>query len=226
MNKINIAIDGPAGAGKSTVARMVAEQLGFTYIDTGAMYRVVTWKALKQRVDVDDESALAELLKETEIGLVQDGLESRVYCDGADRSEQIRAPEVTERVSYVAAHRKIREDLVKRQQALAASGGTVMDGRDIGTAVLPDAKLKVYLTAPVEERARRRYDEQIKKGISTDFDQLKQDIETRDRLDTERDVTPLRQAEDAILLDSTDMSVEEVVSSIISLKNKGDDQLE
>lgn len=226
MNKINIAIDGPAGAGKSTVARMVAEQLGFTYIDTGAMYRVVTWKALKHRVDVNDESALVKLLKDTEIDLVQAGLESKVYCDGTDRSEEIRAPEVTERVSYVAAHRKIREDLVKRQQAFAASGGTVMDGRDIGTAVLPDAKLKVFLTASVEERARRRYDEQIEKGISTDFDQLKLDIETRDRLDTEREVTPLRQAEDAILLNSTDMSIEDVVSTIIGLKDKGDDHLE
>lgn len=223
MDKINIAIDGPAGAGKSTVARMVADQLGYTYIDTGAMYRVVTWKALEHQIDIGDESALSGLLKKTEIDLVQKGLESNVFCDGTDRSEEIRDPKVTEHVSHVAAHRKVREDLVKRQQGFAQCGGTVMDGRDIGTAVLPDAELKVFLTASAEERARRRYDEQIEKGIPTDFDQLKKDIEIRDRLDTERDVTPLKQADDAILLDSTDMSIDEVVSSIIRLAEKGDD---
>ncbi|AOM82788.1 (d)CMP kinase [Salisediminibacterium beveridgei] len=224
MKKVNVAIDGPAGAGKSTVAKMAAEKLGFIYIDTGAMYRAVTWKALNNHVDPRDDQSLETLLKHTEIQLTQKNGSPRVICDGQDVTEQIRDPSVTRNVSFTASHRNIREDLVRRQQQLAAKGGTVMDGRDIGTAVLPDAEVKVFLTASVNERARRRYDEQVAKGIPTDIDELKQEIENRDKLDTEREVTPLKQAEDAVYLDSTKLSIEEVVKQIYQLAVKGADR--
>lgn len=224
MKKVNVAIDGPAGAGKSTVAKMTAEKLGFIYIDTGAMYRTATWKAIQNDVSTSDEEGLVELLKNTEITLIQKDGTPHVLCDERDVTEDIRDPSVTKNVSQTATHRKVREYLVKLQQQLAADGGTVMDGRDIGTAVLPHAEVKIYLTATVNERARRRYEEQLAKGIPTDLDELQKDIETRDRLDTEREITPLRKAEDAEYLDSTDLSIEEVVNKIYQLAVKGADQ--
>lgn len=221
MKKVNVAIDGPAGAGKSTVAKMAAEKLGFIYIDTGAMYRAITWKALQNNIDPRNEHELEVLLKDTVIQLTQENGSPRVICDDRDVSDEIRDPAVTRNVSYIAAHRKIREDLVCRQQQLAEQGGAVMDGRDIGTAVLPDAEVKIFLTASVNERARRRHDEQIAKGIPTDIDELKQEIENRDKLDTEREITPLKKAEDAVFLDSTNLSIEEVVKRIYQLAAEG-----
>ncbi|MCT8138874.1 (d)CMP kinase [Anaerobacillus sp. CMMVII] len=213
-NKINIAIDGPAGAGKSTVAKLVAEKLQFIYIDTGAMYRALTYKAIENGVDLQNEQLLANLLENTKIELTST---AKVYLDGEDVSEQIRSLEVTNSVSFVASHSLIRFEMLERQRIMAAYGGTVMDGRDIGTAVLPNAEVKVFLSATVEERARRRYEENIAKGFDTDFEQLKQEIALRDKRDSERETAPLKKAVDAIEIDSTNLSIPEVVSSILQI---------
>lgn len=213
MKKINIAIDGPAGAGKSTVAKLVAEKLGFVYIDTGAMYRALTYKAIENGVDLHDSTKLEYLLKETKIQLTAD---AKVIVDGKDVSKEIRLEQVTNSVSFVASHSAIRFEMLARQQRLASDGGTVMDGRDIGTAVLPNAEIKVFLSATVEERARRRYEENLSKGFTTtNFDQLKDEIALRDKRDSEREVAPLKKAIDAIEIDTTKMSIDEVVSAII-----------
>ncbi len=213
-NKINIAIDGPAGAGKSTVAKLVAKKLGFVYIDTGAMYRAVTYKALGVGVNLENEQQLTKLLLTTKIDLTSTG---NVFLDGENVSELIRSPEVTNAVSLVASHRKVRFEMLSSQQKMAVNGGTVMDGRDIGTAVLPNAEVKIFLLATVEERARRRYEENIAKGITTDFEQLKEEITLRDKRDSERETAPLKKAVDAIEIDTTKLSIAEVVSAILSI---------
>jgi cytidylate kinase len=212
---ISIAIDGPAGAGKSTVAKQVAEKLSFIYIDTGAMYRALTYKALAIGADLNNGSALESVLHETEIVLVKTEDGQSVILDGNDVSEEIRSREVTNNVSFVARQKEVRIEMVKRQQLLAESGGVVMDGRDIGTHVMPNAELKIFLIASVEERARRRYEEISLKGITADFEQLKSEIALRDKRDSERETAPLKKAEDAIELDTTSMSIEEVVLSIL-----------
>lgn len=214
---INIAIDGPAGAGKSTIAKITAENLRYTYIDTGAMYRAITHKALKGGIHISDGEKLKELLQETKIVLAP--LENRqaVIMDGVDVSEEIRSTEVTGAVSTVAAHREVREIMVEKQRLLGESSGVVMDGRDIGTYVLPNAELKIFMTATAEERALRRHTENLKRGIHSSLEQLKQEINERDRADTERKISPLRQADDAILIDTTSMSIEEVVAEISRL---------
>ncbi|UTR09605.1 (d)CMP kinase [Evansella sp. LMS18] len=218
--QMNIAIDGPAGAGKSTVARMVAEQLGFIYIDTGAMYRALTYAALKQQSDIQDGSDLLKLLNETDIELVKNNGKQTVTVNNKDVGEEIRLIDVTSKVSYVARHPEVREEMVKRQQILAEQGGTVMDGRDIGTAVLPDAELKVFLTASVDERAKRRHEEQLSKGQPSDLEVLKEEIRNRDKIDSERETAPLKKAEDAVEIDSTKMSIDEVVKAILSLADE------
>ncbi|MDR7072560.1 (d)CMP kinase [Fictibacillus barbaricus] len=212
---ISIAIDGPAGAGKSTVAKQVAEKLSFIYIDTGAMYRALTYKALAIGADLNNGSALESVLHETEIVLVKTEEGQSVILDGNDVSEEIRSSEVTNNVSFVARQKEVRLEMVKRQQLLAESGGVVMDGRDIGTHVMPNAELKIFLIASVEERARRRYEEISLKGITADFEILKSEIALRDKRDSERETAPLKKAEDAIELDTTSMSIEEVVLSIL-----------
>jgi cytidylate kinase len=212
---ISIAIDGPAGAGKSTVAKQVAEKLSFIYIDTGAMYRALTYKGLLIGADLNNGLLLEAVLRDTNIELVKTNDGQAVYLDGKDVSEEIRSREVTNNVSFVARQKEVRIEMVKRQQLLAESGGVVMDGRDIGTHVMPDAELKVFLIASVEERARRRYEEISIKGITADFEQLKSEIALRDKRDSERETAPLRKAEDAIELDTTSMSIEEVVQSIL-----------
>jgi CMP/dCMP kinase len=214
INKINIAIDGPAGAGKSTVAKLVAEQLEFVYIDTGAMYRAITYKAIKNGVDLQKEQQLSDLLNVTKIELTTS---AKVYLDGEDVTELIRSQEVTNSVSFVASHSMIRFEMLDRQREMAVNGGTVMDGRDIGTAVLPDAEVKVFLIATVEERARRRYEENLAKGFPTDFEQLKQEIALRDKRDSERETAPLKKAEDAVEIDTTKLSITEVVTSILQI---------
>lgn len=212
---LSIAIDGPAGAGKSTVAKQVAERLSFIYIDTGAMYRALTFKALSLGADLNDGAALESVLHSTEILLVKTNEGQAVYLDGNNVTEEIRSSEVTNNVSFVARQKEVRLEMVKRQQQLAESGGVVMDGRDIGTHVMPNAELKIFLIASVEERARRRYEEIISKGIIADFEQLKSEITLRDKRDSEREAAPLRKAEDAIELDTTSMTIEEVVLSIL-----------
>lgn len=214
MEQMNIAIDGPAGAGKSTVAKLVAAKLGFIYIDTGAMYRALTYKAIKMGIDLQNENQLSELLGNTEIKLSTD---EKVYLDGEDVSPFIRSEEVTNSVSFVASHSHVRREMLQRQQKMATSGRTVMDGRDIGTAVLPNAKVKVFLSATVEERAKRRYEENLSKGFSSDFEQLKREITLRDKRDSERETAPLKKAIDAIEIDTTSMSINDVVSSILKI---------
>lgn len=213
-NKINIAIDGPAGAGKSTVAKLVAGKLNFIYIDTGAMYRALTYKAIQQKLDLQDEQALMSLLAETSIELTSAG---KVFLDCLEVTEDIRSQEVTNTVSFVASHSLVRFEMLRRQQKMAENGGTVMDGRDIGTAVLPNAEVKIFLSATVEERARRRYEENTAKGIITAFEQLKGEIALRDQRDSQRETAPLKKAEDAVEIDTTRLNIDEVVSSILHI---------
>ena len=211
-----IAIDGPAGAGKSTVAKIVAEKLGYTYIDTGAMYRGVAWKTLRDDKDAPDE-AILRAVHDIDVRLACTESGTRVTVDGTDVTAEIRTPEVTHIVSRVAALGPVREKMVELQRAMAADGAVVMDGRDIGTNVLPNADVKIFLTASVEERARRRYDEMVAKGYAVNFDALKDEIASRDKQDSERAISPLRQAEAAVLLDSTALTIDEVVARILEL---------
>lgn len=214
---IQIAIDGPAGAGKSTIAKIVAEALGFTYIDTGAMYRAVTYKAMQQNIHLDDEAKLAEMLEVSTIELKPSPQGQLVFLDGNNVSAEIRSNEVTSSVSQVAAHAKVRELLVAQQQKLAANGGVVMDGRDIATHVLKDAELKIFMSATVEERARRRLIDNQKRGIESSLEKLQEEIALRDKKDSEREASPLIQAEDAIFLDTTALSIDDAAQAILKL---------
>lgn len=211
---IQIAIDGPAAAGKSTIAKKTAEKLGYTYIDTGAMYRALSYKALETGIHLDNGEALAELLGAMTIVLKQVGGKQTVLADNEDVTEAIRSQEVTNSVSKVAAHEAVRRLMVQKQQELAQDGGVVMDGRDIGTAVLPNAALKIFMTASVKERAERRFKENETRGIDTSLAALEAEIEARDQADSSRAVSPLKQADDAILLDTTAMTIEEVAAKI------------
>ena len=218
MNKkISIAIDGPAAAGKSTVAKIVAEKLSYIYIDTGAMYRALTYKAILNHLDLEMEAPLMGMLLDTEIELFPSERGQLVYLDQQDVTDEIRSSEVTNSVSYVAKHQKVREEMVRRQQSFAKEGGVVMDGRDIGTHVLPNAEVKVFLRASVEERALRRHTENLQKGFPSNLDKLKEEIATRDKIDSEREVAPLKKANDAIEIDTTSLSIPEVVEKIMDL---------
>ncbi|EOT28181.1 (d)CMP kinase [Enterococcus saccharolyticus] len=214
MKKINIAIDGPASSGKSTVAKILAKEYGYIYTDTGAMYRSVTYLAIQHQVDFEDEQQLVALIKRYPITFKQTETGQLIFVDGQDVTDAIRQPEVTNNVSIVSAHEKVRHELVRQQQKIAENGGVVMDGRDIGTVVLPKAEVKIFLVASVIERAERRFKENQSKGIATDFDTLKKEIEQRDYLDSNREVSPLKQAEDAVRIDTTGLSIEEVVAAI------------
>lgn len=212
--QIKIAIDGPASAGKSTVAKILAKELQYVYCDTGAMYRALTFEALKNNIDVQDENELVKLLQNIKLSFRPDGEQQKVFVNGMDVTTAIRQPDVTNHVSAVSAHRKVREELVRRQQEIASEGGIVMDGRDIGTAVLPNAEVKIFLIASARERAERRYKENLSKGINTPLEILQKEIEARDYKDSHREVSPLVQAEDAILLDTTSLSIDEVVEKM------------
>lgn len=223
---IAIALDGPAGSGKSTIAKAVASKFQYIYIDTGAMYRAITLKAIQNKVPIDNQLQLTELAQNTMIRLKYieaNGLSQlRLIMDGVDVSEAIRSLEVTNNVSAVAAVAGVREALVKLQREMAREGGVVMDGRDIGTVVLPDAELKIFLTASVAERSKRRWLELKAKGIEVDLAELEEQIRKRDELDSNREVDPLRQADDAILIDTTNMSIAEVTERIVELAlNRG-----
>ncbi len=213
MKRLTVAIDGPAGAGKSTVARRVADELGLLYVDTGAMYRAITWKALQSGIDLSDEQVVADIAREAEIVLDP----PEVLVDGVRVTEAIRSPEVTEHVSKVAGMAEVRRVLVEKQRQMAKDGGVVMDGRDIGTHVMPDADVKVFLTASIEERVRRRHLEMIRRGYSSDPDRLYQEIKRRDEMDENRSHSPLKPAADAVMLDTTGRSIDEVVSMILDL---------
>lgn len=217
MKKISVAIDGPAAAGKSTIAKIVAEHFSYVYIDTGAMYRALTWKAQKNHVDVEDEQALYTLLIHTNLELQPSPAGQLVFVDGMDVTEAIRTAEVTNSVSVVAKHGLVRQEMVKIQQSFGQDGGIVMDGRDIGTHVLPFAELKIFMIASVDERAQRRHAENVRKGFPSDLDTLKSEIAARDKYDSEREVAPLKKADDAIEIDTTSLTIEEVAGRIISL---------
>ncbi|WP_453995378.1 (d)CMP kinase [Bacillus nitroreducens] len=215
--RISIAIDGPAAAGKSTVAKIIAKKLSYIYIDTGAMYRALTYKALQLSLDLENEEQLLGALQNAKIELQPSENGQLVFIDNKDVTEQIREHDVTNSVSIVSKHRKVRENMVKRQQEWAKLGGVVMDGRDIGTHVLPNAEVKIFLLASVDERAQRRHEENLSKGFESDLEQLKLEIAARDKLDSEREVAPLRKAEDAIEIDTTSLSIDEVVARIMDV---------
>lgn len=216
---LKIAIDGPASSGKSTIAKLLADEFQLVYVDTGAMYRTLTYLALKNNVEVNDEQRLADLLKETEITFKRDKNGQEVFANEENVTEAIRQNDVTNNVSVVSSFPKVREELVRRQQVISEQSGVVMDGRDIGTVVLPNADAKIFLVASVEERAERRYLENKEKGIESDFERLKQEIIDRDEYDTNRKVSPLKQAQDAVRLDTTSLSIPEVVKKSIEIIN-------
>ena len=213
----NIAIDGPAGAGKSTIAQIVAKELGFIYVDTGAMYRTLALACFRDGIDTTDEAAVVAKCESVEVTLgYEDGVQ-KVFLNGEDVSEEIRREEIGNLTSSIAVYPGVRKILFALQQDLASKNNVVMDGRDIGTAVLPNADLKIYLTASVETRAKRRYDQLLENGQTGDLKEIEKDIEDRDYRDMNRDVSPLTQAEDAVKVDSSNMTIDEVVSKIISL---------
>lgn len=212
MKKI-IAVDGPAGAGKSTVSKIVASKLGYTYIDTGAMYRAVGLKVLESEQPLT-EKFLAEVTEKIEIELDES---ARVFVDGEEVTKKIRTPEVSRLASDVSKFGFVRKKLTELQRKMAERGSVIMDGRDIGTQVLPNADLKIFLTASIEERARRRFDELQAKGQAVELEEIKNEIAARDKQDSEREIAPLKKADDAILLDTTNLSVEEVVNKILDL---------
>ena len=213
----NIAIDGPAGAGKSTIAKRVSAELSFIYVDTGAMYRAIALYLLKNAIQPEDPDSVKHALGEIEIAIQYVGGEQHVLLNGEDVSGQIRTEEVGNMASKSSALPCVREKLLELQQKLARENDVVMDGRDIGTNILPDAQLKIYLTASVDTRANRRYKELLEKGTDCDLEEIKKDIEQRDYQDMHREIAPLRQAADAVYLDSSDLTIDQVVEKIKSL---------
>lgn len=217
MEAINIALDGPAAAGKSTIAKRVAAQLGMIYVDTGAMYRAITYYYLNNKERFTD---FTSLISEIDLRLGYDAEKGqRVFLNDNDVTDFLRENDVTQNVSYVSSIKEVRQFLVQVQQKLAADKGIVMDGRDIGTTVLPDAEVKVYMIASVEERAERRYKDNQERGIESSIEQLKKDIAERDAYDMNREISPLKKAEDAIEIDTTGLSIAQVTDKILSLVN-------
>jgi len=215
--RIKIAIDGPAASGKSTTARAVARRLGYLYIDSGAMYRVVTLAALRKGIPTTDMKRVAELAKDIDINFRHLNSELRVYLNEEDVTEDIRTARVNSEINPVAANPAVREILVQKQRKLGEKGGVVMDGRDIGTVVLPDAELKIFMVASAEERARRRFKELQERGEKISYEDVLQEIQTRDRADTSREVGPLKKATDAVKIDTTALSIPEQVELIYNL---------
>lgn len=212
MKKINIAIDGPSAAGKSTLAKAIAKELGYVHLDTGAMYRCTAYKAKQNNIDWENEADLVAMLESTLIELTPQG---QVYLDGVDVSSEIRQNDISLGASNVSKHAEVRKELVKRQQEMAKQKGFVMDGRDIGTVVLPDAEVKIFQTASAKTRAIRRYKENLSKGIPSDLDKLEEEIKQRDINDSTRAASPLKQAEDAILFDTSDLTEAEALENML-----------
>ncbi|GEM01667.1 cytidylate kinase [Halolactibacillus halophilus] len=217
MEKINIAIDGPAAAGKSTVAKKVAEALHYTYIDTGAMYRAATYLALKNNANLDDEREILALLKQAPITLSYTDQAQHIFLGDVDVTDAIRTDHVSNNVSLVATHKGVRREMVKIQREMIKQAGVVMDGRDIGTHVITDAAVKIFMIASVDERAERRYKENVAKGYEANLEAIKADIRQRDKIDQEREVSPLVKATDAIELDTTSQSIDEVTREILAI---------
>ncbi|WP_288658366.1 (d)CMP kinase [uncultured Limosilactobacillus sp.] len=223
---IQVAIDGPASAGKSTVAKLVAKRFNYVYCDTGAMYRVVTLAALRHGLAMDATDQIILLARQIKIGFKPGEPEQRVYLDGMEVTQDIRQGEIDSNVSTVAAIPAVRTEMTRQQREIAAAGGIVMDGRDIGTTVLPDAPVKIFMVATAHERARRRYVENQAKGIATaSLEDLQKEIELRDKKDSTRAVSPLTQAPDAIRLDTTKLSIDQVVDEISKIIKKTQEQL-
>lgn len=220
MKSISVAIDGPAGAGKSTIAKCTAEKLGITYVDTGAMYRAVTLSMIRNNVDIGDLNGIENILSSIDIKL-NDG---RLFLDGEDVSSEIREPEVNRLVSPVSAVPIIRKKMVELQRKMAQNTSIIMDGRDIGTNVLKNADVKIFLTASLDERAQRRYTELIKKGLNVNLESIKADIKKRDDADSSRTIDPLKKAEDAYVVDTTALSIDQAVEKVLSIiKEKCED---
>ena len=225
-----IAVDGPSGAGKSTLSRRCAAAFGFIYVDTGAIYRSIALAAYRKGINRENEAELMEMLPQTEVKMAYDEKgEQRMYLNGEDVSKEIRLPEISACASQVSAHAKVREYLLEMQRKMARENNVIMDGRDIGTVVLPDAQLKIFLTASSEARAKRRLLELQQKGIDTDFNQVLHDIEKRDKNDSERAAAPLKAAEDSILVDTSELDFEqsfkrlcEIISEKLNIKKVGE----
>lgn len=213
----NIAIDGPAGAGKSTIARKVAKELSFIYVDTGAMYRAMAYYLLKNHVSGENPKEIEEKCQDAEISICYENGEQQVLLGEENVTSYLRTEEVGKMASVSSANGKVREKLLSLQRNLAAQNDVVMDGRDIGTTILPNADVKIYLTASADTRAQRRYQELTEKGESCDLEEIKKDIIARDERDMNREVSPLKQAEDAVLVDSSHMGIEEVTEKIIRI---------
>ena len=211
---MNIAIDGPAGAGKSTIAKRLAKKLGFIYVDTGAMYRAMAYYFLQHNIDAKDENAIAAACPDVDVTITYENGEQQVLLNGENVNGVIRNEEVGNMASSTSVYPVVRKKLVELQRQLAKSADVIMDGRDIGTCVLPDAQVKIYLTASSATRAKRRYDELTEKGVSCDLAEIEKDIIVRDYRDIHRETSPLRQAEDAVLVDSSEMNIDEVVDAI------------
>jgi cytidylate kinase len=211
---MNIAIDGPAGAGKSTIAKRLAKKLGFIYVDTGAMYRAMAYYFLQHNIDAKDEKAIAAACPDVDVTITYENGEQQVLLNGENVNGVIRNEEVGNMASSTSVYPVVRKKLVELQRQLAKSADVIMDGRDIGTCVLPDAQVKIYLTASSATRAKRRYDELTEKGVSCDLAEIEKDIIDRDYRDMHRETSPLRQAEDAVLVDSSEMNIDEVVDAI------------
>ena len=215
--KITIAIDGPAGAGKSSISKVVANELGYLYIDTGAMYRGVTWAVLDSHVDVKNQKDVESLLPSLDLTLEPTANACKVFVKGQDVTDLIRQQQINENVSTIASYKGVREYLVERQQAMAAVGGVILDGRDIGSVVLPKAELKIYLTASVDARAKRRWLEVQGTSNEQSLEDIKNNVESRDEMDKNRDESPLVCVEDAIVVDSSNMTFDETVEHILHL---------
>ena len=214
---MKVAIDGPAGAGKSTISKAVAKRLGFVYIDTGAMYRSIGLAAVRRGIDTTDAKGVESILDEVEVSISHTDEGQQIFLNGENVSQEIRLPEISVAASNVAVIPAVRIKLVELQRALAAKTDVIMDGRDIGTYVLPDAEVKIFLTASVEERAKRRLLELVEKGVNTDFEAVKADMEYRDKNDSGREFAPLKPAEDSIHFDNTDITLEAAVDKICEL---------
>lgn len=218
---ISVAIDGPSAVGKSTIAKMVAKKENFIYIDTGAMYRCVAYYCLTQKIDLNDEKAVEQAIEHIQIRLTPD---NKVYLNDEDVSNQIRQDQVSLGASCVSKYQAVRSFLVDEQRKMAKAGNVILDGRDIGTVVLPNADLKIYQIASVETRAKRRYLENLERGLDADLETIKKEIEERDYQDTHREISPLKKAEDAIELDTSSLTLEEVVEQVLTLIQKAKEE--
>jgi len=215
--RLTIAIDGPSGAGKSTVARLLAKRLGYVYIDTGAMYRSVAFRVKEKSISLKDESALNQLASSLHIAFVTEGEQTHVFCDGEDITSAIRTPEISRLASSISKQKGVRKALVQMQREMGKEGGVILEGRDIGTVVFPGADVKFYLDAESDERVRRRYDEMVEKGVKVDFKETEEELVQRDHNDMHRIHSPLKKADDALFIDSTHRSVEEVVEEMVRM---------